>query len=113
MIEPTQLVVERIHHYRDTIRNYHVEVDGERVGRVKDNDHVAFEVTPGQHTVRFKLMWISSPPLSVDIGPGEALWVRCGPNGGLLQAWRLFVSVRTAIFAEVVPPPDEHNDALS
>ena len=85
-----------------------VVVAGSVAGTIRDDDTVAFEVRPGQHAVRLKLLWISSPTLLVDVEPGGETWIRCGPNGGILQAWRLFVAVSTAIFIEPidVPGPD-------
>lgn len=106
MLEPTQIVVDRIHHYRDTIRRYHVEIDGQRVGQIRDNDHVAFEVAPGQHVVRLRLLWISSPKYLVEVAPGTESWVTCGPNGGIMQAWRLFLAPATAIFINGREPRD-------
>ncbi|MDG2114470.1 MAG: hypothetical protein P8N02_17895 [Actinomycetota bacterium] len=110
MIDPTLLVLERIHHYRDTIRRYHVEIDGERLGQVRDDDRIAFEVDPGEHSVRLKLMWISSPTYLVDVPAGGEAYVRCGPNGGLAQAWRLFLAPTTAIFVEAGSAPDTSSD---
>ena len=107
MIDPTLLVIERIHHYRDTIRKYHVEIDGERVCAVRDNDHGVFEVAPGQHSVRLKLMWISSPIYLCEAIPGAETRLWCGPNGGLAQAWRLFLAPRTAIFLRGSLGPDD------
>ena len=98
MYDTTQLVIHRIHHYRDTIRSYHVEIDGERVGVVKNDNRTVFELPPGQHSVKLRLMWISSPVQLVDLPEGQEVHLLCGPNGGLLQAWRLFLAVSTAIF---------------
>lgn len=110
MIDSTLLVLERIHHYRDTIRTYHVEIDGERVGRIGDDDRMGFEVEPGEHSVRLRLMWISSPTYLVNVPAGSEAHVRCGPNGGLLQAWRLFLAPATAIFIEGDSPGREDED---
>ncbi len=107
MIDSTLLVLERIHHYRDTIRSYHVEIDGERVGTIRNDKTVGFEVDPGQHSVRLRLLWIASPVYLAEVSPGGQTHLRCGPNGGITQAWRLFFAPRTAIFlhgVEDAPP---------
>ena len=100
------LVLERIHHYRDTIRGYHVEIDGEKVGSIRDDQTVGFEVDPGQHSVRLKLMCIASPVYLAEVAPGGETHLRCGPNGGIAQAWRLFLAPRTAIFLEGSDDPE-------
>lgn len=97
---PTNAVIQidRIHHYRDTIRSYIVSIDGDRAGTVRDDNSNSFPVAPGQHTVRLRLLWITSPAVTIDVAPGMTARLTCGPNGGILQAWRLFLAPTTAIF---------------
>lgn len=96
----TTLTISRIHHYRDTIRAYTVYVDGERIGRVMDDGEQRFILSPGRRTVKIRLMWISCPTVEVPLDAGTDTRLRCGPNGGILQAWRLFFKPSTAIFIE-------------
>jgi hypothetical protein len=108
MADSSRIVLERIHHYRDTVRAYAVTIDGEKVGTVRDEKHAEFEVEPGMRRVRLRLMWITSPALTVEVPDGGETRLRCGPNGGLLQAWRLFFAPTTAIFLE--PADDAGRD---
>jgi hypothetical protein len=98
MSERSLLTIKRIHHYRDTIRGYSVRVDGQSVGVVKNDKQVSFEVEPGEHSVQVRLMWIASPTISVSLEEGQDLHLETGPNGGVLQAWRIYFAPRTAMF---------------
>ena len=92
------LVLERIHHYRDTIRSYQVLIENERVGQIRDDQTEHFVLRPGSYTLRLQLLWIFSPRVVVELPAGTETRMICGPNGGILQAWRLFFAPTTAIF---------------
>lgn len=93
-----ELVLERIHHYRDTIRSYQVLIENERVGQIRDDQTEHFVLRPGSYTLRLQLLWIFSPRVVVELPAGSETRMICGPNGGILQAWRLFLAPTTAIF---------------
>lgn len=93
-----ELVLERIHHYRDTIRSYHVVIEGERVGQIRDDRTESFVLRPGSYTLRLQLLWIFSPKVVVELPPDSVTRLVCGPNGGILHAWRIFFVPTTAIF---------------
>ena len=93
-----ELVLERIHHYRDTIRSYQVLIESERVGQIRDNQTESFVLRPGSYTLRLQLLWLFSPKVVVELPAGSDTRMICGPNGGILQAWRLFFAPTTAIF---------------
>ena len=93
-----ELVLERIHHYRDTIRSYQVLIENQRVGQIRDNQTEHFVLRPGSYTLRLQLLWIFSPRVVVELPADTETRMICGPNGGILQAWRLFLAPTTAIF---------------
>lgn len=95
-----QVTIDRIHHYRDTVRAYQIKVDGQVVGRVKDDKQHTFEIAPGVHQVRVRLMWLQSPVIELNVGGGDHVRLRTGPNGGILQAWRIYFAPHTALFLE-------------
>ena len=100
-----ELVLERIHHYRDTIRSYQVLIEGERVGQIRDDKTETFLLRPGSYTLRLQLLWIFSPKVVVELPAGTQTRMICGPNGGILQAWRLFFAPTTAIFLNFTEEP--------
>ncbi len=93
-----ELVLERIHHYRDTIRSYHVLIEGQRVGQIRDDKSERFVLRPGSYTMRLQLMWLFSPKVVVELPAGSCTRMICGPNGGIAQSWRMFLAPTTAIF---------------
>ncbi|MED6305100.1 MAG: hypothetical protein VX685_08675 [Actinomycetota bacterium] len=97
-----RLTIDRVHHYRDTVRAYQVRVDGSQVGRVKDDKSETFEIPPGIHEVRVRLMWLQSPPVELRVEAGDEVRLRTGPNGGIAQAWRIYLAPHTALFLERV-----------
>ncbi len=92
------LVLERIHHYRDTIRSYHVLIENKRVSQIRDDQTEHFSLPAGSYTLRLQLMWIFSPKVVIELPAGATKRLVCGPNGGILEAWRLFFAPTTAIF---------------
>ncbi len=93
----SDLILSRFHHYRDTIRSYQVLIDGQVVGRIKEEKTETFTLRPGSYEVRLRLLWIFSPRVQVELPPGGEVHMICGPNGGILKAWRLFFAPTTAI----------------
>ena len=77
-----------------------MKLDGQVIGRVKDGKQETFEVSPGAHQVRVRLMWLQSPPVDLHLEEGSEVRLRTGPNGGILQAWRIYFAPHTAMFLE-------------
>ena len=100
LADPARITIDRINHYRDTVRAYQVKIDGQVIGRVKDGKQQTFEVSPGAHQVRVRLMWLQSPPVDLQLEEGSEVRLRTGPNGGILQAWRIYFAPHTAMFLE-------------
>ena len=99
-----RLTIDRVHHYRDTVRAYQVRVDGDQIGRVRDDKSETFEIQPGIHEVRVRLMWLQSPAVELRVEAGDEVRLRTGPNGGIMQAWRIYVAPHTALFLEPTDP---------
>ena len=110
MAEETTLRIDRIHHYRDTLRAYTVLADGKRLGRVMDERGETFLLSPGAYRIKLRLMWISSPTVLVELSAGENTSLICGPNGGILQAWRLFLRPGSAIFIEAADDEQDRHE---
>jgi hypothetical protein len=77
-------------HYRDALRSYTLEVDGVPRGRIKPGQSVAVDIEPGPHTARAQISWTGSPPLEVNLEPGEEVRLRVEPAGTPAQAlWQV------------------------
>lgn len=92
-------------HYRDSIRAYQVEIDGERVGSLRPGQAKDFPVTPGEHGVRLTLDWCSSPTRVVRLGEGQWTQFVCRPNGWFFEMWRTVVDTGNYIALEQAPAP--------
>ncbi len=106
----SRLVLSRIHHYRDTIRSYQVQIDGQFIGNVRDSKTKTFTLRPGTYEMRLKLLWIHSPKVEVVLAPAGETHMVCGPNGGIWEAWRLFLAPTTAILLRHDVAPDGQLD---
>ena len=93
-----ELILKRVHHYRDTIRSYQVLIEGERVGQIRDDATERFALRPGSYTLRLQLLWLFSHRVVVELPANSQTRMICGPCGGILQAWRLFLTPTKAIF---------------
>ncbi|HAF68937.1 MAG TPA: hypothetical protein DCL16_07425 [Acidimicrobiaceae bacterium] len=100
LTDQARITIDRINHYRDTVRAYQVKIDGQVAGRIKDSKQETFEISPGTHQIRVRLMWLQSPSVQVHLEEGDEVRLRTGPNGGILQAWRIYFAPHTAMFLE-------------
>ncbi|WJY18106.1 hypothetical protein QQS45_10800 [Alteriqipengyuania flavescens] len=70
--------------WRDLLRAYCVEVDGEDVGKVRRGETFRVDLPAGSHSVRLKIDWCSSQTIEVD-GEADTL-LHCAPGGTALTA---------------------------
>lgn len=66
--------------WQDRLRGYDIFVDDNKVGTIRQGGAVALPVSPGPHTVQFKIDWCSSQVMHIDIREGSAIDISCGPN---------------------------------
>lgn len=77
-----RLVVQRPQEkYRDSLRAYHLEVDGAHVGEVRPGESVNCDLSPGSHSVRACIDWTGSPTIEVDVPPGGSICLRVEATG--------------------------------
>jgi hypothetical protein len=92
-------------HYRDSIRAYRVEIDGQAVGTLRPGDVKDFPVTPGEHGVRLTVDWCSSPTRVVRLGDGQWTQFCCRPNGWFFEVWRILIDTINYISLEQAQTP--------
>ncbi len=97
--------------WRDRFRAYEVLVDGEVAGALKRGEKVAISVEPGWHEVLARIDWCGSPPVALDLAPGQTARLECAPNAHLLllllylTIWRnRYVSLRRLDSADIANP---------
>jgi len=68
--------------WRDLLRSYRLEVDGELRGTVRRGQVLELEVPAGSHAVRARIDWTGSPDIVVDVQPGGSVTVVVEPAEG-------------------------------
>jgi hypothetical protein len=73
MEKPTaRLVVTRTpSQARDIWRRYRIEVDGQRIGKLKRGESLTAEIAPGPHKVQALIDFDGSHPLDLNVASGE------------------------------------------
>ena len=65
------LKIKRTNEWVNMARNYKIYIDGQFVGRISNGATKEFPITAGQHTVRAKIDWCSSPDIFINIDTNE------------------------------------------
>ncbi len=76
--------------YADMTRSYHVLIDGEDVGTIKQGQTISLDVAPGEHEMQLKIDWARSNLLRFD-GREPGLEIECGNSMTSLP--KLFLAV--------------------
>lgn len=72
-----QLVIYRLPGTRDRARSYNIEIDGARLGRIREDEEWTTRLPAGRHTVRLRVDWVGSPTVTADVLPDEVSEVYC------------------------------------
>jgi hypothetical protein len=88
--------VHRKRAFRDSMRAYRIYIDGQKVGRVRNDATSEFEVAPGEHQVQLRIDLCRSTTVTVQVpqdgssvvsaGPGSPVAMILGMAGGLITA---------------------------
>lgn len=78
MTENATIVLQRVSAWSSRLRKFKVELDGDLLGTIANDEQKRFTVASGHHVVQVKCDWNSSRKVSIDLSPGEALHLRCG-----------------------------------
>jgi hypothetical protein len=66
--------------FKDRFRAYRLEIDGEPVGEIRHGGEVTIVTSPGARTVRARIDWMESAPLTVTVDPGRTVTVLVEPG---------------------------------
>jgi hypothetical protein len=90
-IESGQLVLARpTPAYRDLLRSYVIEVDGQRQGRLRLGRELRITMPAGRHRVRARIDWSGSDVTEVDVTAGAEVRLLVEPTGTALAFWQGF-----------------------
>jgi hypothetical protein len=79
--------------YVDRARAYKIMLDGQEVGRIKNNTSETIPVPAGPHELFLKVDWASSPTATFDAAPGQEVRYACRPTSNA------FLALITSVFA--------------
>jgi hypothetical protein len=66
--------------FKDRFRAYRLEIDGEPVGEVRHGGELTIVTTPGTWTLRARIDWMASAPLTVTVRSGHTVTVLVEPG---------------------------------
>ena len=77
--------------WRDRVRAYRVEVDGEWRFDIRSGESRVLELSAGPHRLRARIDWSGSPEVEVEVVAGATVECRVEPSGpAFATIWHLF-----------------------
>ncbi|MCU7726955.1 hypothetical protein ODJ79_24780 [Actinoplanes sp. KI2] len=67
-------------------RSYKIYVNGVKVAGIRTGKTVDIPLPPGEHRIKVKIDWCSSPELIVNIGPGQRAFLDVRRGGATAAA---------------------------
>ncbi len=99
-----KLKVRRDWQYADSLRDYHIIVDGHRLADIEPACEVDLSLAPGTHTIKFKIDWVESPEISLDFPSGQRRTLVVSSNaGGSLGLYYITFGRRKYLSVSEVP----------
>lgn len=85
-----KIVISRTSQYVNSMREYNVYIDKERVDTINNGEKNIIEVSQGNHEIYIQIDWCKSKKLNVNLTEGQELNLKCGSNAtGIKQAFVL------------------------
>ncbi len=81
-----RLTITRGTAYVDRARAYKIMLDGQEVGRIKNDMTETISVPAGAHEVFLKVDWASSPIQTFEAKPGQEIRFSCRPTANAFMA---------------------------
>jgi len=94
------LRIKRAAEFINLLRNYQIYINGKKAGSVANGKTKDFIVPAGQHTVKAKIDWCSSPEISLNVEENniEIVRVKGFKWGNWLLAYTLIVIILPILF---------------
>jgi hypothetical protein len=75
-----RIELKRENRFKDAIRAYQVELDGNVIGKINKGESTGFDIPAGKHRLKLKIDWCGSPYVDFEIQTGQILRFECGNN---------------------------------
>ena len=90
MPENSKIIIKRDKQYADSIRNYKIFLDGEKIYTISNGEEKEFQIGPGKHSIQLKIDWCKSNQIEFEIKDNQKLNFLCGSN---LKGLNIFLSL--------------------
>lgn len=70
--------IQRTSEYINSMRDYQILIDGQKVGGVANGDTRFFEIAEGKHKIFSKIGWCRSPEIAIDLNDNETMSLKVG-----------------------------------
>lgn len=78
-----RLILSRSRHSSDSLRRFHVMLDGQRFASIDIGQSLVFDLPPGHHELLARIDWCRSNPLKIEVCPQRTEYVEVGSKFGL------------------------------
>jgi len=75
-----RIEIKRIKQFKDRIRSYKVELDGETIGDLNAGETFHYNLPSGSSILRLKIDWASNNTINFEISDNQVLYFECGNN---------------------------------
>ncbi|GKX65669.1 hypothetical protein [Inconstantimicrobium mannanitabidum] len=85
-----KIVVSRTSQYVNSMREYDIYIDNEKVDVINDGEKKIIEVSEGNHEIYIKIDWCKSKKLNMNLTEGQDINLKCGSEAtGIKQVFAL------------------------
>jgi len=96
-----RLILKRPSKWLDAMRSYKIYVDGQRIGEIHNDETKEFEITPGQHTIKVKIDFLSSKSLRFEVKKDDENLKMLVKNNTKIWLFVLIAFVSTSISVSI------------
>src|SRR6478609_7965846 len=72
------ITLQRSNEFINRMRDYHIYIDGKKVGNIANGETKEFEITNGQHSIEAKIDWCRSPIVNFSIETAQSKLLNVG-----------------------------------
>jgi len=72
------------------MRAYSIEIDGDKIGTIKEGETKDIPIDEGAHIVKLKIDWACSNELQINVSSGEDINLECG---NAMRGWKIILVI--------------------
>lgn len=90
----------------NALRSYSLLINNKKIDSINSDQKSRYELVSGRHELRIALDFYKSPPLTIDLRPGETLSLECGDRGTTTLRETLSLKGMTQSLQALTSPSD-------